>query len=256
MAAPAPPSGIVTLLFSDIEGSTRPSALDRRGVSQLLERHRMLLRRAFERHGGHVLGTEGDQFFVAFESAGDVLAGGGRGCPACARRGGVAGRQPGPGPHGPPPARRGSPRAATSVWTSTRRRAEGGRARRSGPRLRGHPRAVGPTVELRDLGEHALRTWRTGAAVPLVLEGLPNEFPPLRTLDTRFRACPRYRAFVGRARARRGRGAARTGRGAAADTHRDRRNGQDAAGARDGGGHARPFPDGVDFALLTPVREC
>src|SRR5690349_18687885 len=70
----APPSGTVTLLFSDIEGSTR--LLRRVGdvYPELLERHRTLLREAFERHDGHVLAAEGDEFFVAFASAGDAVA--------------------------------------------------------------------------------------------------------------------------------------------------------------------------------------
>jgi class 3 adenylate cyclase len=64
-----PPSGTITLLFSDIEGSTLLLRRLGDGYAELLARHRQLLREALERHGGHVLESEGDAFFVAFESA-------------------------------------------------------------------------------------------------------------------------------------------------------------------------------------------
>src|SRR6266480_3824321 len=53
---PTLPSGTVTLLFTDIEGSTR-----------------RLLRQAFEQHNGVELRTEGDSFFVVFERAADAI---------------------------------------------------------------------------------------------------------------------------------------------------------------------------------------
>jgi predicted ATPase/class 3 adenylate cyclase len=71
----AQPSGRVTLLFTDIEGSTR--LLERLGTddyARALEQHRVLLREAFTRHDGYEFGTEGDAFFVAFAQAGDALA--------------------------------------------------------------------------------------------------------------------------------------------------------------------------------------
>ncbi|MGH2655756.1 MAG: ATP-binding protein [Actinomycetota bacterium] len=63
------PTGTVTFLFSDIEGSTR--LLQRLGdrYPDILERHHRLLRDAFDRHGGLVVGTEGDSFFAVFPSA-------------------------------------------------------------------------------------------------------------------------------------------------------------------------------------------
>jgi hypothetical protein len=69
-----PPSGTVTLLFSDIEGSTR--LLQRTGdaYAGLLAEHRGLLREAFARHDGFELDSEGDAFFVAFEAANDAAA--------------------------------------------------------------------------------------------------------------------------------------------------------------------------------------
>lgn len=68
-----PPSGIVTFVFSDIEGSTR--LLKRLGdrYPEVLERHRELLRTAWRAYGGYEAGTEGDSFFVAFSSTADAV---------------------------------------------------------------------------------------------------------------------------------------------------------------------------------------
>ena len=65
------PSGTVTLLFTDIEGSTR--LLDSSAtVPQVLAEHRAL-REVFSRHGGVEVNTEGDSFFVAFTRASDAV---------------------------------------------------------------------------------------------------------------------------------------------------------------------------------------
>jgi predicted ATPase/class 3 adenylate cyclase len=68
------PSGIVTFVFSDIEGSTR--LLHRLGerYAEVLERHRELLRAAWVAHDGHELSAEGDEFYVAFASADEAVA--------------------------------------------------------------------------------------------------------------------------------------------------------------------------------------
>jgi len=71
----AQPTGTVTLLFSDVEGSTR--LLERLGTeryAEVLEVHRRLLREAFARHEGYEVGTEGDSFFVTFARAEDAVA--------------------------------------------------------------------------------------------------------------------------------------------------------------------------------------
>jgi class 3 adenylate cyclase/tetratricopeptide (TPR) repeat protein len=63
------PSGAVTFLFSDIEGSTRLVKALRERYIQVLAEHRGLVRAAIARHGGHEIDTQGDAFFVAFASA-------------------------------------------------------------------------------------------------------------------------------------------------------------------------------------------
>jgi predicted ATPase/class 3 adenylate cyclase len=68
------PTGTVTLLFSDIEGST--ALLRTIGVQRYenaLQQHRLLLRDAFARHAGYEVNTEGDSFFVAFGRALDAI---------------------------------------------------------------------------------------------------------------------------------------------------------------------------------------
>lgn len=67
------PTGTVTFLFSDIEGSTQ--LLQRLGpdYAQALGAHQALLRAAFAAHGGAEVDTQGDAFFVAFASAPDAL---------------------------------------------------------------------------------------------------------------------------------------------------------------------------------------
>ncbi|HMJ00997.1 MAG TPA: adenylate/guanylate cyclase domain-containing protein [Gaiellaceae bacterium] len=68
------PSGTVTFLFTDVEGSTK--LLNELGdaYADLLEEHRRVLRDAFARHGGVEVDTQGDAFFVAFGRAHDALA--------------------------------------------------------------------------------------------------------------------------------------------------------------------------------------
>jgi predicted ATPase len=64
------PSGTVTFLFTDVEGSTKVlGELGVREYAQALGEHRRALREAFARYGGVEVGTEGDSCFVAFSSA-------------------------------------------------------------------------------------------------------------------------------------------------------------------------------------------
>src|SRR4249919_404789 len=67
------PSGTLTLLFTDIEGSTR--LLSRLGVQygEALSVQRSIIREEVTRWAGREIGTEGDSFFVVFISASDAL---------------------------------------------------------------------------------------------------------------------------------------------------------------------------------------
>src|SRR5260221_12216589 len=68
------PTGVVTLLFTDVEGSTR--LLDSLGdqYGEALHEHRRRLRVAFAEHEGVEVDTQGDAFFVAFARASDAVA--------------------------------------------------------------------------------------------------------------------------------------------------------------------------------------
>ncbi len=68
------PTGTVTLLFTDIEGSTK--LLHRLGdrYGEVLADYRRVLREAFAAHGGVEVDTQGDAFFVAFGRASDAIA--------------------------------------------------------------------------------------------------------------------------------------------------------------------------------------
>jgi len=68
------PAGRVTLVFTDIEGSTRLLQELGEDYAEALVGHRRLLREAFARHDGIEVDTQGDAFFVAFERADDALA--------------------------------------------------------------------------------------------------------------------------------------------------------------------------------------
>jgi predicted ATPase len=64
------PSGTVTFLFTDIEGSTKLlQELGAQAYAQALAEHRRVLREAFAAAGGVEFGTQGDAFFVAFPTA-------------------------------------------------------------------------------------------------------------------------------------------------------------------------------------------
>lgn len=67
------PRGSVTLMFTDIEGSTKLLQRLRERYAVVLEDHRDLLRAAFDRHDGYEVDTQGDSFLVAFGTAIDAV---------------------------------------------------------------------------------------------------------------------------------------------------------------------------------------
>ena len=68
------PTGTVTFLFTDIDGSTRLLHELGDSYADALREHRRILRDAFASHGGVEVDTQGDAFFVAFARASDALA--------------------------------------------------------------------------------------------------------------------------------------------------------------------------------------
>jgi predicted ATPase/class 3 adenylate cyclase len=67
------PTGTVTLLFTDVEGSTTLLRRLGPGYGEALETHRRLLRQAFSDHEGREVDTQGDAFFYAFARASDAV---------------------------------------------------------------------------------------------------------------------------------------------------------------------------------------
>ena len=69
------PSGTVTFLFTDVEGSTRLlHELGAEGYAQALAEHRRVIRDACASEGGVEVDTQGDAFFFAFPTAPGALA--------------------------------------------------------------------------------------------------------------------------------------------------------------------------------------
>ncbi|HYK53251.1 MAG TPA: FxSxx-COOH system tetratricopeptide repeat protein [Candidatus Eremiobacteraceae bacterium] len=68
------PSGTVTFAFTDIEGSTARWERDRAAMQEAVRRHDSILREAIEKRGGHVFKTMGDAFFSVFTRPEDAIA--------------------------------------------------------------------------------------------------------------------------------------------------------------------------------------
>ncbi len=71
---PTLPSGTVTMMFTDIAGSTALLKDLGPAYPEALAEHRRVLRAIFERRNGIEVDTQGDAFFVVFERASDALA--------------------------------------------------------------------------------------------------------------------------------------------------------------------------------------
>jgi predicted ATPase/class 3 adenylate cyclase len=196
------PSGTVTLVFSDIEGSTRLLRRLGDGYAEQLAQHRALLRRAFESNGGYVVEGEGDAFFVAFRSAADAVAG------AAEAQRALAGHE---WPEGNEIRVRiglhtGEPRLIDGryVGLDVHQAARVTAAAHGGQVLltEASRALLGEDVELRDLGEHVLKDLSGPHRLyQLEIEGLPGDFPPLNTEAGRTTNLPvPPNVFIGRKR--------------------------------------------------------
>jgi predicted ATPase/class 3 adenylate cyclase len=176
------PTGTVSFLFTDVEGSTR--LLDKLGAGYdaLLEAHRDILRSSVEEHAGAVFGVEGDAVAAVFASAGDGVAAAGdaqRRLTAYAwPEGGLVrvrmavhtgdARQAGDGYFG----------MALHVTARVCSAGHGGQVL-----LTGATQALVPGYEVRDLGGHRLKDLNDAVQIGQLLgDGLAESFPPLRTL--------------------------------------------------------------------------
>ncbi len=256
------PAGTVTLLFTDIEGSTRLSQrLGDTRYRALLEEHRRILRTAVAEHGGLEFGTEGDALFAVFVSASQAVS-----AAVAAQRGLAAHPWPDDGRIS---VRMGlhTGEVATEadggyVGIALHRAARIAAAGHGGQVLLSHAtRAVAgetlpPGIGVRDLGEHHLKDF--DAPEPLyqvTADDLQTDFAPLRTIDATPNNLPRQlTSFVGRGKAieeagrlfERTRLLTLTGPGGTGKTRLSLRLAEDLVG---------DFPDGVYFVALGPIRD-
>jgi len=183
------PTGTVTLLFTDIEGSTR--LLTRLGerYADVLAEYRHLLRDVFEHWHGHEVDTQGDAFFVVFALAAHAWP---QGAEVCVRMG----------------LHTGEPSLVTEGYTGVdvhqaariMSAGHGGQVLLSRATRELVEHTLPDGVALRDMGKHRLKDLqRPSHLFQLVIAGLPSDFPPLNTLNTRPNNLPfQPTPFIGR----------------------------------------------------------
>ena len=188
---PELPTGTLTLLFSDIEGSTK--LLDDLGPEQYaiaLKRHRSLMRRAFADNGGTEVDTQGDAFFCVFRRAADALQ-----AAADLQRAHAAEEWP-PGSelrvrvglHTGDAIRAGAGYVGTALHRAARVMSAGHGAQvlLSQPTADLAQDELPEGLAVRDLGEHRLKDLSQSQHLyQLLADGLPSTFPPLKTLENR-----------------------------------------------------------------------
>jgi predicted ATPase/class 3 adenylate cyclase len=187
-----------TLLFTDIEGSTR--MLDRLGESYtgLLTEHHRILREAITGSGGSEVDTAGDSFFAVFAGAADAVA--------CAQRAQLALSEHrwsgGEAPRVRMGIHTGSPSVSDGnfVGIDVHRAARVMAVAHGGQVLLTEEacRTLEPSIELRDLGFHRLKDLPAPEHLfQLLAAGLETEFPQLRSLNRSNLPTP-ANAFIGR----------------------------------------------------------
>ena len=196
------PTGTLTFLFTDIEGSTK--LLQELGdtFGDLLEDHHGILRRAITAGGGTEIRTEGDAFFVVFDAAvgavrAAIAAQNELHSHAWPERTSVRVRM---GMHTGVASLRGDDYMGIDVHRAARiaAAAHGGQVLVSEPT---HALIEGDGAAFRDLGYHRLKDLRRPEHLfQLVMPGLPGDFPPVRSLEIATNLPAEASTFVGRAR--------------------------------------------------------
>ena len=188
------PPGTVTLLFTDIEGSTVLAERLADRWPGVLGEHNRILREAFSAHGGIELGAEGDALFVAFTSAVEAAAAAAAGQRALAAHGWPAD---------------GTIRVRMGLHTGEPTATADGyvgldmhRAARVSAAAHGAQVLLSQTtrdllpetlegLKFRDLGDHRLKDLTGPQRLhQLCIEGLSVDFPPPRTLEGRVTNLP------------------------------------------------------------------
>jgi predicted ATPase len=185
---PQLPTGTVTFLFTDIEGSTRLLHEIGDDYAAILAEHHRLLREAWARHEGVEVDTQGDAFFVAFARASDAVAA------AADAQGALAGGRVRVrmGLHTGEPLRSGENYVGYDVHRAARIAAAG----HGGQVLLSQATADLAGVDVRDLGLHRLKDL---SAPERLFQLGTHEFPPLKTLHETNLPVPATQ-FLGRER--------------------------------------------------------
>ena len=198
------PTGTVTLLFTDIEGSTRMLQQMGGRYASLLETCRSLLRAAFLEFDGHEVDTQGDAFFVSFARATDAVA-----AAVAAQRAlfiqtwpdGVTVRVR-MGLHTGEPQLVSEGYVGLDVHHAARimSAAHGGQVLLSQTTRDLVEHTLPEGVSLLDMGAHRLKDLQQpGQLSQLAITGLPTDFPPLKTLDNSLNNLPiQPTPFIGR----------------------------------------------------------
>ncbi len=198
------PTGTVTFLFSDIEGSTRLIEAKGEAYPTLLETHRAIIRSAVESAGGAVFGTEGDAVFAAFDRPSRAVA-----AAVAAQRGLTEERWPEDavirvrmGIHTGEALLIDDDYVGLEVHRAARiaAAAHGGQVLLSETAAMAVQRGGQEGVGLRDLGVHRLKDLsRPERIAQLEIAGLLSEFPTIRTLEATPNNLPlQLTSFVGR----------------------------------------------------------
>ncbi len=200
------PTGVVTFLFTDIEGSTALWEKHREEMSRAVARHDQILRGVFEKGGGYVFKTVGDAFCVAFPKVTDAVI--------AAIETQLALKKEDFG-------RVGSLKVRVAIHTGEAEERDGDYF---GPTLNRTARilsichggqillssatadvvrdSLGSAIHLKDLGEHRLRDLiRPERIYQVVHPELPSDFPPLKGLEAYPNNLPtQLTRFIGRER--------------------------------------------------------
>jgi len=179
------PSGTVTFLFTDIEGSPRLLNELGRDYDAVLVEQQRILRNSFEVHNGREVDTQGDSFFAAFGSAGDAVASAAEAQQALAdhpwpEAGEVRVRM---GLHTGEPRPAGERYVGFGVHRAARIGAvgHGGQVLLSNATRELVEDELPPNVHIRELGTFELKDLdRPERLYQLDVDGLPSTFPPLK----------------------------------------------------------------------------
>ncbi len=258
---PSLPTGTITFLFTDIEGSTTLlQRLGDRRYAEVLAEQQRFLRKAFAEGNGQEIDTQGDAFLVAFPRARDAV-----GAAVAAQRALMTHAWPDGaslrvrmGLHTGEPLSGGTGYVGIDVHRAARIAGvgHGGQILVSDATRGLVAKDLPNEVSLRDLGEHRLKDLdHPHRLFQVVYPGLSDDFPPLRSLDAHRHNLPiQLTSFIGRTReiaeVKRLLGAARlvtlTGSGGAGKTRLALQVAADVVEA---------YPDGVWLAEFAPIAD-